>query len=131
MMGYRRRLGGFIWLPRIIIIVMALFLMIFSFDVFEMQGSLLDKAAGFIVHSLPSLSILVSVIITWRSPKAAAILFTSAGVLIIGIEAVMFFIQNNPSAIMSPRIIIFTPLIVAGLLFIIADKKAAKPKWFG
>lgn len=26
--------------------------------------------------------------------------------------------------------IVFTPLIVAGLLFIIADKKAAKPKWF-
>ena len=65
----------FIWLPRILAILFLLFLMLFSFDVFEMPGSLLEKIGGFIIHSLPSIILAVILILFWNNPLRSGIAF--------------------------------------------------------
>ena len=65
----------FIWLPRILAILFLLFLMLFSFDVFDMPGSLLEKIGGFIIHSLPSIILAVILILFWNNPLRSGIAF--------------------------------------------------------
>lgn len=55
------------WL-RILAIAYALFLMLFSLDVFEIEASFIEQLGGFIMHSLPSIVLLVAIAATWRKP---------------------------------------------------------------
>ncbi len=65
----------FIWLPRILAILFLLFLLLFSLDVFDMPGSLLEKIGGFIIHSLPSIILAFILILFWNNPLRSGIAF--------------------------------------------------------
>ncbi len=56
------------WL-RIVAIAYALFLMLFSFDVFEIEAPFLEQVGAFIVHSVPSIALLIAIAMTWKRPQ--------------------------------------------------------------
>lgn len=62
-------------------IAFAVFLMLFSLDVFGMGGSVLQKMAGFLIHSLPSLAIAGILALTWRKPFCSGLSFLLLAVL--------------------------------------------------
>lgn len=64
-----------ILLPRTIGLIYLLFLMLFSFDVFEGTGVTGNEILAFLIHSLPSITLLVILILTWRRPFWGGILF--------------------------------------------------------
>ncbi|NUM25359.1 MAG: hypothetical protein HUU49_01910 [Candidatus Buchananbacteria bacterium] len=62
------------WLPRLLSLGFVLFLSLFSLDVFnEYQGW--QTLLAFLIHSLPSLVVLVAVIIAWKYDLFGAIIF--------------------------------------------------------
>ena len=55
-----------LWAPRLILIAFALFLIIFSFDVFEQGKTALEIAIAFMLHNIPTMLLSALVIISWR-----------------------------------------------------------------
>jgi hypothetical protein len=55
-----------LWTPRILLIVFAFFLVIFSFDVFEAGKSATEIAIEFVIHNVPSMLLGLVVFAAWR-----------------------------------------------------------------
>lgn len=69
------------WL-RIVAIAYALFLMLFSFDVFDIDAPFLEQLAGFIVHSIPSIALLIAITMTWKRPQIMGVALLIFGVFL-------------------------------------------------
>lgn len=110
----------FIWIPRILGIAFALFLMLFSFDVFE-NGVSMEALGGFLVHSLPSFLLLIFIALSWKTPAATGVLFFLAALFFLA-----FFRTYDEWT--SFLIISVLPAVI-GLLFFIAGalKAPASP----
>jgi hypothetical protein len=65
----------FIWIPRILIIAIALFMALFSLDAFEGNHPLWEKLVGFLIHNIPSFLLLLCLVLTWKRPIIAGIIF--------------------------------------------------------
>ena len=55
-----------LWTPRLLLIAFALFLVIFSFDVFEEGKSGIEIGVAFAIHNIPSLFLGLVVFASWR-----------------------------------------------------------------
>lgn len=73
--------GRLIRIAKSVAIAFALFLMLFSLDVFGIGGSVLQKIAGFLIHSLPSLAIAAILALTWHDPFRSGLSFLLLAVL--------------------------------------------------
>jgi hypothetical protein len=92
-------------------IVFILFLTMFSLDVFEMEGTLLEKLGGFVMHSIPSLVLVAVLLVSWRNPFVGGVLtLASAGALTL-----RFRIRG-----ITELATLVLPLVVVGILFIAA-----------
>lgn len=96
-------------LARILGILFALFLSLFAFDVFEMEGSIWEKIGGFLIHLVPTYLVLIAVAIGWRWPWLGGLLFFALGALYLVVSPV------NWTAIL----IITGSLVVIGILFLV------------
>ena len=99
------------WTPRILCILTALFLMIFSLDVFGEAKGFWNIALGLFMHNLPSLFMLGILIVVWRWEWVGAVIFTAMGILYI----VMFWGRFHLSA----YFLIAGPLFLLGILFFV------------
>ncbi len=107
-----------IWIPRTLMIILAVFMLMFSLDVFEMDGSIWQKIAGFCMHSIPSFLMLITLIVTWKKPFFGGIFF-----FVFCILMTVFF----QFYLYWDRLLIFTlPLLLGGILFMLAHY--LKPK---
>lgn len=104
------------WTPRIFLILFALFLAIFSLDVFGNDYTFLETVVGLFMHNLPSLVLLVILIISWKYDLVGAIIFMTLGIVcVIGTVIALLMLSSE--------VIIF-PLITGGIInpmFIIAS----------
>ncbi len=91
------------WTPRVAIIIFALFLELFAFD--EPIFSI-----GFLMHSLPSLVILLTLLIAWKWERFGACLY-----IFLGIFSVFFFDQDDWLGVL---IVNIPPFIVGGLFWL-------------
>jgi uncharacterized membrane protein (DUF2068 family) len=64
-----------LWIPRILAILLILFMSLFSFDVFFEQAPLWEKIAGLFIHNIPSILILLALIFTWKHPLWGGLAF--------------------------------------------------------
>jgi hypothetical protein len=78
------RLGKVIhWAPRAAAILIIFFVSLFSFDVFDMEASLLEQIGAFLVHSLPSIFLILMLVLGWRRPVVGFIAFLLAGLFFL------------------------------------------------
>lgn len=68
------------WTPRVLGVSFALFLALFSFDVFDMGLSPLEALGAFLIHSLPTFGLLAAVALGWRWPLVGGLLFAAWGI---------------------------------------------------
>lgn len=99
------------WTPRVLMILALLFMMMFSFDVFEGNESSGRKILGFLIHNIPVFILTGICVIAWKQELIGAILL-----FVALIAASIFFrsFSGNPWSL-----IILAPFAVAGILFIL------------
>ena len=100
------------WSARILMILAILFMMMFSFDVFEMESSFGEKMLGLLMHNIPALILTALLILAWKKELAGGIL------LLIASFVMMFYFHsftNKPSSL-----IVIMPFLLAGILFIVS-----------
>ncbi len=98
------------WAPRVAAMMIIYFISLFSFDVFGMEGSLLEKIGGFLIHNIPSIVLIVLLVFAWKRPIIGFVAFIAAAVLFAA-----FFVR---SVEMLPNLIFFViPILLIGLLF--------------
>lgn len=106
------------WFPRILTIVMILFMAMFSLDAFEGNETFIRKVFGFLINSIPVMIIIVILIIAWKREVAGGLLL-----IIASIAGMLYFhsFRGNPASL-----IILTPFFLAGALFILHANLYAK-----
>jgi hypothetical protein len=67
------------WAPRIAAIVIIFFVGLFSLDVFGEGGTLLEQLGAFLMHSLPSIVMIIMLVFAWRRPVVGFVAFLLAG----------------------------------------------------
>ncbi|MHC1708552.1 MAG: hypothetical protein AB9842_13665 [Bacteroidales bacterium] len=104
-----------IWIPRILGILIACFLFLFSFDSFEGDASIWVKLGGFLIHNIPSVLLLLIIILSWHKPFWTGIVFLCLGILFTG----FFRTYQRFDTFM----LISFPVFISGALFIWASLK--------
>jgi hypothetical protein len=89
------------WAPRVAAIVIIFFVSLFSLDVFGMGGTLLEQLGAFILHSLPSIALILLLVFAWRRPVVGFIAFLLAGIfflrfVIFGRDLAHFLLFSGP-----------------------------------
>ncbi len=103
------------WAPRIAAILIIFFVTLFSLDVFEMEAAPLELLAAFLIHSLPSIILIVLLVFAWRRPVVGFIAFLLAG---------LFFLRFVVSGQDLAHFLLFS-----GPLFLIAGLFYADWRW--
>jgi hypothetical protein len=94
------------WAPRFAAILIIFFVTLFSLDVFEMEASPLELLGAFIIHSLPSIILILLLVIAWRRPVVGFIAFLLAGLfflrfVIFGQGLAHFLLFSGPLLLVS------------------------------
>jgi hypothetical protein len=94
------------WAPRIAAILIIFFVSLFSLDVFGMEGTPLELLGGFLMHSIPSIIMILMLIFAWRRPVVGFIAFLLAGVfflrfVILGADMGHFLLFSGPLLLIS------------------------------
>jgi hypothetical protein len=94
------------WAPRIAALLIIFFVTLFSLDVFEMGGTILEQIGAFLMHSLPSIVMIVLLIFAWRKPAVGFVAFLLAGLfflrfVIIGRDLAHFLLFSGPLLLIS------------------------------
>jgi len=97
-------------LPRILAIFFIFFISIFAFDVFDMEGSLLQKIGGFLIHLIPTYILIVVFLIARKWEILGGVAYIFLGLLYI-------FIFRGQDVI--AYIILSGSLFLIGILFIL------------
>jgi hypothetical protein len=71
------------WAPRILAILLILFMMLFSLDVFQSGLTGWQIAIGLFMHNLPSLILAIVLLISWKYEIVGGIVFVLASILYV------------------------------------------------
>ena len=99
------------WSPRILGILIAIFISLFALDVFGEGYGFWETMVALAMHLIPTAIILIVLGVAWRWERFGGILFISLGVLYI----TMFW---DPSR-MPAYLMISAPLFLVGVLFLL------------
>jgi hypothetical protein len=101
------------WLPRILMVILICLMGLLSLDVFGMEGSLLEKIGGFLIHNVPVFILILSLVFAWKKEKMGGIIF-----IILGLAFTIFF---RTYARIEIFLLISFPLLLSGILFLLHD----------
>lgn len=72
--------GNFIyWTPRILSILFACFLALFSLDIFDSEVGFKDIAIGLLMHNIPTIVLLFITLVAWKYELVGTVAFALAG----------------------------------------------------
>lgn len=110
------------WTPRILGILMILFLSMFALDSFAPNLSLWQQIGAFLIHLIPSYILVAALAVAWKWEKLGGWLFTVIGVVFSIAVFLLNLNRNNFSAgqSMLTTLIVAVPFIVVGILFLVS-----------
>ena len=114
------------WTPRIIGLVYALFLMLFSLDVFGNGYEFWETVLGLLMHNLPAFALLGVLLLSWKYKLfelIAGIVFLIFGFLYILQMIINSIINSFEGYMLLWSIQIAGPAIFVGILFLINYKR--------
>jgi len=117
-----------VWMPRIMSVLFALFLAMFSLDVFEPEKSAQEIATGLLVHNAPVLFLAAVVALSWRRELVGGITFITAGIFYI-FMVMAGSLKSGVEWYMASRFLIISgPAFLIGALYLLAwrQRKAKK-----
>ena len=108
------------WLPRILCILVILFISMFSLDEFDSRLTIWQQI-GFIMHMIPSFILIALLIISWKWELTGGIIFTVIGTLLSLFIFIKIYGMNHSVWLSLEYILVIAfPLIVVGILFILS-----------
>lgn len=115
-----RKTGFVYWAPRVLGILMVIFLALFSFDVFDMDATFQEKTIGFLIHNIPSFLLILLLVVSWRRELVGAVIYPLLG---------LAYSLANLDEHWSVHAAITGPLVLIGLLFLLSwkEKQRAAP----
>jgi prolipoprotein diacylglyceryltransferase len=110
------------WTPRILGILMILFLSMFALDSFAPNLSLWQQIGAFLIHLIPSYILVAALAVAWKWEKLGGWLFTVIGVVFSIAVFLLNLNRNHFSAgqSMLTTLIVAVPFIVVGILFLVS-----------
>ena len=108
----------YIWIPRVLIILVCLFAGMFSIDVFEVKAPLGQQLLGFLIHNIPVLVVLLALILTWKRPLIAGAVFGALSLILTILLAV--YIRKY---FWTDVLVFVLPLLICAALFFLAHCK--------
>ncbi len=108
------------WLPRIITILAICFVSLFALDSFDDRLSIGEQIQAFLIHTIPSMVLIVLLVIAWRYKLTGGIIITIAGI-IMGIWIFDMNLHRTQNMMIALTIVasIALPFILSGILFIL------------
>ncbi|MCE5196339.1 MAG: hypothetical protein LLG09_04320 [Negativicutes bacterium] len=119
-MKSRKKDKKLIWFGRAFCIFYALFLMLFSLDVFQQGGNLPAQLGGFLIHSVPSLLLFAILFLTWNSPLRTGFLLLIYGLGFMAFSILSHRQSQSETAYLLTRLLVFLPALLIGVVFIYA-----------
>lgn len=100
---------AFFWTPRLLTILFAVFISLFAMDAFVEGGDFLKILGDFMIHLIPTASIVMILVLSWKREWIGGIVF-----LLLGIAYAVFAIRH-------PQWILFIsgPMFLISILFLI------------
>lgn len=98
------------WILLGFLFLVAMFFMLFSFDVFSMDGTFLQKLGGFFMHNLFTIFMLLVLWLAWKRENLA-------GILLLAMSLCMIFLFG-PTGIRSGTWLMISLPAIVGLLFL-------------
>ncbi len=108
------------WVPRLLTLLFALFIGLFALDVFDEGSGFWGTFAALSIHLIPTAVILLLLAAAWRREWVGALAYTSLSIFYL-VAAWGRFHWSAYAAISGP-------LLLIGLLFLIAWLYRAKPR---
>ena len=105
-----------IFAARVIAVAYIFFLMLFSFDVFALGGGIMEQIGGFLIHSAPSIVMIVVLVVFWKRPFVLGWVFAGIAVVL----TIWFQTYVRPESFL----IITLPPLAAGILFLLSKRKS-------
>ena len=99
-----------VYIPNALCIILALFFMLFSFDVFGGSDPMWRQFVGFLIHSIPSLLLIILLLFSRKWPLAGAI----AGAILFLFFTVFFKTYRDPVIF----VLISIPVLLIGTLYL-------------
>jgi hypothetical protein len=115
------------WTPRILSILLILFLALFSLDVFESASNTQEALLRLLMHNIPALILTGALIISWRHEIVGAVAFIFVGLLYIIITAINLSETPEWYLIFPWSLMISGPAFLIGILFYLNWSKKRKP----
>lgn len=113
------------WIARIIGILSVLFFALFSLDSFEEGLSLTEQLLGFAIHLIPAFLLAMILLVAWRKAIWGGILYLlAAAVMLIWLIPMYIYSEMGFWTSLSNLLLLVSPIIVAGWLFIRSEKKS-------
>jgi len=104
------------WLPRVLSVLLVIFISIFALDVFNEYHSFSEIIIPLFLHLIPSLILIALAIVAWRWERIGGLIYIAFGIFyIITMKRSFHF---NLSWILT----ISGPLFLIGLLFVFRKK---------
>ena len=99
------------WILRVFLIALTLLFLLFSLDVFGTGRPFWEVLAGFFIHNIFTIALLIILVISWRREHFA-------GILLVGIGIFMIFFFGGPSGLMYGTWIMIGLPILIGIVFL-------------
>jgi|WetSurMetagenome_2_1015567.scaffolds.fasta_scaffold767026_2 hypothetical protein len=106
------------WLPRVLAIFAILFVLLFSFDVFEGNAPMWKKLAGFVIHNIPVIILSGILVVAWKWETIGGSVFIITALT----AAILLTLRTH----MLSTLIVISPFFIVGVLFIIHDQLVKK-----
>lgn len=100
-----------IWFPRVLAIIYTLFIALLSFDVFSMDGSIIEKMGGLLIENIPTILLLIALFFAWKKPITGGAIFIVLSILFT------FFFKTYQR--WDAFVLISFPLLLVGGLFLL------------
>jgi hypothetical protein len=106
------------WSPRILTITFIIFISLFALDAFTEPNNFWLNLAGFFIHLIPSLILIIILLISWRQKLFGGITF-----IILSIIFSIFFHTYEDLIVFA---ILTVPMLIIGILYLIDHYKNKK-----
>ncbi len=113
----RKTVSKFVyWTPRILSIILVLFLTIFSWDVFDENLGFWQTVLGLLIHNIPALLLAAIVWISWKYEIVGGIAFILAGIAHM-VFSIMRETHDPWYMALAISLIVDGPAFLIGILF--------------